>query len=166
MLNAIDSSLSQLSADSSYVKSYSDVLEYYTNIVLVYFLFALFLSFPIIVCRYFCLSNKLNENIGFNTDVFKRDVTVLRDMKKQLILPNDLVVGDIIYLTLGMAIPADIRIFDCTQDMKVNYSLLTGNINIEPFSVDWRSSNTESPTNANNMCFYGGFVINGKGFSL
>jgi len=55
-----------------------------------------------------------------------KNVIVLRGgVKKELDLV-DLVPGDICELRLGMALTADIRVVDCTPDMEVDNSSLTG----------------------------------------
>ncbi len=55
-----------------------------------------------------------------------KNVIVIRNGKKQELEPKYLVAGDICELVLGMAIPADIRIINCTNDMEVDNSSLTG----------------------------------------
>jgi len=52
--------------------------------------------------------------------------TVLRDGVKDRINPNDVVVGDIIVMQAGDAVPADSVIFDETHEVKANESSLTG----------------------------------------
>ena len=47
------------------------------------------------------------------------NVNVTRDGEKLSLSPIELVPGDLVELTLGMQIPADIRIVKCTPDMEV-----------------------------------------------
>ena len=89
-----------------------------------------------------------------------KNVIVTRDGKKLEVEPKDLVPGDIADLTLGMALPADIRIIDCTPDMEVDNSSLTGES--EPQKRSWKPSD-ETPAEAPNLCFFGTLVVNGKG---
>ena len=50
---------------------------------------------------------------------------VLRDGKIEIVKSEDLVVGDVILLDAGDAIPADCRIFECAS-MKIEEAALTG----------------------------------------
>ena len=89
-----------------------------------------------------------------------KNVIVTRDGKKLEIEPRDLVPGDLCELTLGMALPADLRIVDCTPDMEVDNSSLTGES--EPQKRDWKPSD-ETPAESPNLTFFGTLVVNGKG---
>eukprot|EP01083_Nonionella_stella_P073128 197500_1 len=59
-----------------------------------------------------------------------------------------------------MALPADLRIIDCTPDMEVDNSSLTGES--EPQKRDWKPSD-ETPAESANLTFFGTLVVNGKG---
>eukprot|EP00483_Globobulimina_turgida_P006938 UN06952 len=57
----------------------------------------------------------------------KKDVLVLRDNTKKIIEAINLVPGDIIFIQTGMSIEADIRIIECSENLKIDESSLTGN---------------------------------------
>jgi sodium/potassium-transporting ATPase subunit alpha len=54
------------------------------------------------------------------------ETLVLRDGQQVRVPAANLVVGDIIYLTLGNKCPADFRIVQCSGDLKFDRSVLTG----------------------------------------
>ena len=90
------------------------------------------------------------------------DIEVIRDGKSMVIDPLNLVPGDIIIITSGQAVPADIRIFECSPDLEVNNSSLTGES--EPCKRDWKPERADIvPAEAANLMFFGTSVINGKG---
>eukprot|EP01084_Bolivina_argentea_P017132 32005_1 len=89
-----------------------------------------------------------------------KNVIVIRNGEKQELEPKYLVTGDICELVLGMAIPADIRIINCTNDMEVDNSSLTGES--EPQKRQSKPCN-EIPRESTNLCFFGTLVVNGKG---
>ena len=91
------------------------------------------------------------------------DVVVLRDGQKTGIAPNHLLPGDLVDLTFGMQIPADIRIIECTPDMEVDNSSLTGES--DPQKRDWKKSD-KVPAEAHNLAFFGTLLLRGKGVGL
>ena len=54
------------------------------------------------------------------------EATVIRDGKQQTIPATDVVVGDIVCLSMGNRVPADLRLVDISSDLKFDRSLLTG----------------------------------------
>lgn len=54
----------------------------------------------------------------------------------QAILAADLVPGDIVQLDEGAVVPADLRLFQVSPDLKFNKSVLTGDSNLFKSSVD------------------------------
>ncbi len=90
---------------------------------------------------------------------------VLRDGKVQIIHSEDLVVGDIVLLEAGDAVPADARIIECAS-MKIEEAALTG----ESVPVDKRVEALIPDANGNvslgdrkNMVFMGSTVVYGRG---
>ncbi len=79
-----------------------------------------------------------------------KDMIVTRSGKKLELEPRDLILGDVCELTLGMALPADLRIINCTPDMEVDNSLLTGES--ESQKKDWKPSD-EAPSECADLCF-------------
>ena len=54
------------------------------------------------------------------------EATVLRDGKQLIISARDLVVGDVVLLSMGDRVPADLRLVEVSSDVKFDRSLLTG----------------------------------------
>jgi len=54
------------------------------------------------------------------------EATVLRDGKQQVVPACDLVVGDVVMLSLGNRVPADLRLVQVSSDIQFDRSLLTG----------------------------------------
>jgi len=107
--------------------------------------------------------SKSADLMGSLSKMKPKNVIVTRGGNKVEIEPKFLVPGDICELTLGMALPADLRIVDCTPDMEVDNSSLTGES--EPQKRDWKPSD-ETPAESPNLCFFGTLVVNGKGTAV
>ena len=54
------------------------------------------------------------------------DAAVIRDGKHQTVPARDLVVGDIVTLSMGDRVPADLRLVTVSSDVRFDRSLLTG----------------------------------------
>jgi sodium/potassium-transporting ATPase subunit alpha len=54
------------------------------------------------------------------------EATVVRDGKRQVIPATDIVIGDLIMLSMGDRVPADLRMVEASIDLKFDRSLLTG----------------------------------------
>ena len=79
---------------------------------------------------------------------------------KEEILLDDVVVGDIIYLSAGDMVPADIRILSA-KDLFISQSALTGES--EPLEKQPnKNSNSDSLTEISNLAFMGSNVISGS----
>ncbi|OQS04799.1 sodium/potassium-transporting ATPase subunit alpha [Thraustotheca clavata] len=86
--------------------------------------------------------------------------TVVRDGKSTKIDASLLVRGDIIVLKGGDKVPADIRIVECSDDLAVDNSSLTG----EPEPLKRIPDCThENPLETKNLCFFGTFIPQGSG---
>ncbi len=90
---------------------------------------------------------------------------VLRDGKQLTVRSEDLVVGDVIVLEAGDAVPADARILECAS-MKVEEAALTG----ESVPVDKQVcalSGEEVPLgDRKNMVYMGSTVVYGRGLAV
>ncbi|POM62354.1 Sodium/potassium-transporting ATPase subunit alpha [Phytophthora palmivora] len=86
--------------------------------------------------------------------------TVIREGKSQKIDASQLVRGDIIVLKGGDKVPADIRVLECSDDLTVDNSCLTG----EPEPLKRIPDCTdENPLETKNLCFFGTFIPQGSG---
>lgn len=48
----------------------------------------------------------------------------------------ELVLGDIVHVTMGCKVPADLRLVDVSSDLKFDRSILTGESNAVPATVE------------------------------
>lgn len=86
---------------------------------------------------------------------------VLRNNKEIEVKVEDIVVGDIVKLSAGTIIPADVRIIDC-RDLFLNQAVFTGeSVLVEKFENNAKVSN--EIFNIDNICLMGTSVISGKG---
>ncbi|NMC58630.1 MAG: magnesium-translocating P-type ATPase [Candidatus Methanofastidiosa archaeon] len=91
--------------------------------------------------------------------------TVLRNGAKKEITLNQVVPGDIVYLSAGDMIPADLRILS-EKDLFVNQSTLTGEsipVEKKPQSVPKEVNN---PLEFTNICFMGSNVVSGSATAI
>lgn len=107
-------------------------------------------------------SQKLKEMITTTT-------TVLRNNEKTEVVIADVVPGDIIILSAGSIIPADLRILQA-KDLFISQASLTGeSAPVEKFSTsneDNLDNNLLSPLELKNLCFMGTNVISGSGIGV
>ncbi|QQK07284.1 magnesium-translocating P-type ATPase [Miniphocaeibacter halophilus] len=97
-------------------------------------------------------------------NLIKTKCTVIRENEQREILLEDLVVGDIVRLSAGDMIPADIRLIQ-TKDLFISQSSLTGEN--EPVEKTYKKAETEdSLTNYKSLAFLGSNVISGSAFGL
>ena len=88
---------------------------------------------------------------------------VIRKHKKpEKILNKELVVGDIVYLSKGDIVPADLRVI-VSKDLKVNQKAITGITEEIEKSADVYSGRSQKVTDFINIVFEGTTVISGWG---
>ncbi len=90
---------------------------------------------------------------------------VLREGSQQIIPANDLVPGDLVQITEGDIVPADLRLLETTA-LRADESMLTG----ESVPVD-KDAGISMPTDApvgdrSNMVFKGAIITHGRGVGL
>jgi len=90
--------------------------------------------------------------------VFREQVRVYRDGLLRVLPARELVVGDIIELEQGDAVPADVRVIRETG-CRVDVSVLTGRHDLVGCSVDKTSDN---PLQTENLLFFGSTVQEGS----
>ncbi|SGY20643.1 BQ5605_C016g08112 [Microbotryum silenes-dioicae] len=92
------------------------------------------------------------------------DVLVCRDGNTFTIPASDLVTGDVVKVTLGSKVSADLRLIECSADLRFDRSILTGESN--PIS------GTTVPTDANfsmesrNIALQGTLCLSGSGIGV
>lgn len=102
-------------------------------------------------------AQKLKELVATTT-------TVLRDGKKVKIPIKNIVVGDVVLLSAGDMIPADLRVLEET-DLYIRQSTLTGESDaIKKVSeADYKAEEIESIADIDTLCFMGTNVVSGSG---
>ncbi|KAH0834143.1 hypothetical protein J3R83DRAFT_11446 [Lanmaoa asiatica] len=83
-------------------------------------------------------ANRIMKSIK---SLIAEEAAVLRDGNQQLVSANDIVVGDIVVLSTGDRVPADLRIVQMSSDLRFDRSLLTGESDMIPGSLDATSDN-------------------------
>ena len=101
-------------------------------------------------------AEKLKELVGTTT-------LVLRDDKEIKIPIHNITIGDVVLLSSGSMIPADLRIIE-TKDLYVGQSSLTGESDAVKKSVnsELNSNDINSITDLDTICFMGTNVISGS----
>ena len=109
--------------------------------------------------------SKAEKAIEALQEMSKAQSKIIRDGKQISIASEDLVVGDIIVLEAGDAVPADARIIECAS-MKIEEAALTG----ESVPVDKKEEVLTAGANGDvalgdrkNMVFMGSTVVYGRG---
>ena len=112
--------------------------------------------------------SKAEKAIEALQEMSKAQSKVIRDGKMIFIPSEDLVVGDVIVLEAGDAVPADARIIECAS-MKIEEAALTG----ESVPVDKKSDTLVASANGDvalgdrkNMVFMGSTVVYGRGKAI
>jgi len=89
---------------------------------------------------------------------------ILRDGKKQNVQSEELVPGDIVYLSSGIKVPADMRLFE-SSNLSIDESFLTG----ESLAANKKLDVLEKQTGISdqkNMAFAGSTVMSGRGTGI
>ena len=102
-------------------------------------------------------NKKLKEEIRIFTDV-------IRNGKQKEIRQENVVVGDIITLSAGSVVPADLYIFD-SKDLFINQSIFTGE-SIAVEKKDIINTNEEDILSMPNICLMGCNIISGSGLGI
>jgi len=105
-------------------------------------------------------SSKIMASI---TEMIPADSLVLREGQQQRVPASHLVVGDIVYIRLGNKCPADIRLLQCSGDLKFDRSVLTGESEPIPGTVENTDPNFME---SRNIGMQGTHIVNGSGVGL
>ena len=99
-------------------------------------------------------NERLKEQIRIFTDV-------IREGKQLEVRQEKIVCGDIITLSAGSVIPADLYLFE-SKDLFINQSSFTGESDAVEKNIHMESDSTD-PIDINNICLMGCNVISGQG---
>ncbi|EMG29171.1 Magnesium-transporting ATPase, P-type 1 [Listeria fleischmannii 1991] len=105
------------------------------------------------------------QKASFSLQSFiQNKTTVIRNNKKQEIDTKYLVQGDILHLSTGAMVPADVRIFEA-QDLFINQSMLTGeSLPVEKY--DFPDEKSDTILGSHNLSFMGTDVVSGTGRAI
>ncbi len=105
-------------------------------------------------------SNKAAEKLK---ELVATTTTVLRDGQKVQIPINQIVLGDIVILSAGSLVPADLRVLEA-KDLYVGQSSLTGESDAvkKVVNTDVKPEELDSISDLDNICFMGTNVISGS----
>ncbi|KAI0777815.1 calcium ATPase transmembrane domain M-containing protein [Trametes elegans] len=87
------------------------------------------------------------------------EASVIRNGEHQSIAAEDLVVGDVVTLSMGDRVPADLRLVQVSSDLRFDRSLLTGESDMIPGTVDITSENA---LETRNLALTSTFVVQGS----
>ncbi|KAH7924420.1 calcium ATPase [Leucogyrophana mollusca] len=87
------------------------------------------------------------------------EAAVIRDGKQELIPATDIVVGDIVVLSTGDRVPADLRIVQASSDLRFDRSLLTGESDMVPGVLE---ATSENALETRNLALTSTFVVQGN----
>ncbi|KAG0682900.1 hypothetical protein C6P40_001814 [Pichia californica] len=90
------------------------------------------------------------------------ECSIIRNGEYKIIDSKLLVPGDIINLTAGNKLPADVRIFNCSSDLAIDRAILTG----EAIPLQASSKNDSKESNyleSNRIGLQGTFIVSGSG---
>ncbi len=102
-------------------------------------------------------SNKAAEKLK---SLIETKALVLRNGKEEKIALNQITVGDIVILSAGDIIPADLKIIEA-KDLYVSQSTLTGESEASRKVINLEDKRIETITDLNNICFMGTNVTSG-----
>ncbi|KAJ7039338.1 hypothetical protein C8F04DRAFT_1220121 [Mycena alexandri] len=91
------------------------------------------------------------------------DVLVVRDGQKFKLPAADLVSGDIVSITLGSKVPADLRLLEVSSDLRFDRSILTGESNDIAAAVDCTDKNF---LESRNIALQGTLCTSGSGVGI
>lgn len=140
------------------VLTYTDVIlpetKNYSNIIVILILIAVST-----LLEFFEVfkSNKAAEKLK---SLIETKALVLRNGKEEKIALNQITVGDIVILSAGDIIPADLKIIEA-KDLYVSQSTLTGESEASRKVVNLEDNKIETITDLNNICFMGTNVTSG-----
>jgi len=120
-----------------------------------------------------CLSNVLTFVQEYKSNnaakklitMVKAKTIVIRDGKEEEVDLSELVPGDVIRLSVGDLIPADIRVIE-SKDLFINQASLTGESMPAEKSSICSTKKVTSPYDWSNLAYMGSYVVSGMGSAI
>jgi Ca2+-transporting ATPase len=110
----------------------------------------------------FIQENKAETSVRALKSMVVSRARVLREGKEKEVLTEDLVPGDVVLLTSGIRVPADVRLIH-TIELKAEEAALTGeSIPVEKVTKPIPDENL-TPGDQKNMAFMGTIIVSGRG---
>ncbi|KAK0185002.1 E1-E2 ATPase-domain-containing protein [Armillaria mellea] len=107
----------------------------------------------------FTMSHTMNSI----TAMLPLDILVIQDGHTLKVPAPELVLGDIVHVTIGCKIPADLQLVNISSDLKFNRSILTGECNAVPATVE---STNPSFMESLNIALQGTLCVGGNGLGV
>lgn len=128
------------------------------------------LKMPSIILGIISLCSFLNAIKDYNNEkklnylakITPKKALVIRNKSTYTINPEEIVVGDIVYLEKGDVVPADIRLIEC-ENLIVKESAITGNIELVEKYETKIEDREISLSEMKNIVFKSSFIIEGMG---
>lgn len=139
-----------------YTDVYLSNVKSYSNIIVI-----LILTIVSTLLEFFEVykSNKAAEKLK---KIIETKVTVIRNGKEKSIPLKEITIGDIVILSAGDIIPADLRIIE-SKDLYITQSSLTGESDSVRKTNNIEKSEINGIVDLNNICFMGTNVTSGYG---
>ncbi|KAL6870395.1 calcium ATPase [Trichoderma novae-zelandiae] len=97
------------------------------------------------------------------TDLLPSEALVVRDGQLMKLRATELVSGDVVHLSIGNKVPADMRIISHSGDLRFDRAVLTGESDEVEASVDQTDENF---LESRNIALMGTLVVNGSGVGV
>lgn len=97
-------------------------------------------------------------------ELLAQTVRVLRSGALSQVSAADLVPGDVVFLTSGNEVPADLRVICCADNSTVDISQFSNKY--EQRSITSDKMNTCDPFDATNLLFFGTVITSGEVFAI
>ncbi|MCX8081942.1 MAG: magnesium-translocating P-type ATPase [bacterium] len=113
----------------------------------------------------FIQEHRASREVEKLIEMVRTTATVYRNGKPREINIREIVPGDIVELSAGDMIPADLRIISA-KDLFINQASLTGESFAVEKTVEVPLSSKRSPTDLTNIAFMGSSVVSGTGLGI
>ncbi|KAG6016054.1 hypothetical protein E4U54_002417 [Claviceps lovelessii] len=97
------------------------------------------------------------------TDLLPSEALVMRDGQLKKIQASELVSGDVVHLTIGNKVPADLRLISHSGDIRFDRAILTGEADEIEGVID---STDDNFLESRNIALMGTLVVNGSGVGV
>lgn len=143
-----------------YVLLATSLISLYLGHTLEFYIVLAIIGFTVVLS--FIQEYRAEKSVEALSELTASTVECIRDGKAVTINAEDLVPGDIVKLSRGLIVPADLRIFE-SSELKINESILTGESLPKGKIVDALDSSDVALSDKDNLAFGGTSVMSGAG---